>query len=159
MLYFQKEGIHLFEKLKSIDDAPFSLLLLADPSMDLIVEYLKDGECFIYKVDSEILGCYVLKEVNVNRVELVNIAVSVNKQGLGIGKKLLLHLFDYAKRSGYKEIVVGTGNSSIGQIAFYQKSGFRMFEIDFDFFERNYSENIYENGILCRDKIRFLKRV
>ncbi|SUM67851.1 Uncharacterized N-acetyltransferase YvbK [Staphylococcus hominis] len=34
-----------------------------------------------------------------------------------------------------------------------------MFEIDFNFFERNYSKNIYENGILCRDMIRFLKRV
>lgn len=149
----------MFEKLNSIDDAPFNLLLMADPSMDLVVEYLNNGECFIYKEDSEILGCYVLKEVNINRVELVNIAVSEDKQGLGIGKKLLLHVFDYAKRSGYKEIIVGTGNSSIDQIAFYQKAGFRMFEIDSGFFERNYSEKIYENGILCIDMVRFLKRV
>lgn len=149
----------MFEKLKSIDDAPFNLLLLADESMDLILEYLDGGECFIYKEDSEILGCYVVKKVNENRVELFNIAVNENNQGVGIGKKLLLHLFDYAKRCGYKEIVVGTGNAGIGQIAFYQKAGFRMLEIDHGFFERNYSNKIYENGILCRDMIRFLKRV
>ncbi|MRF37111.1 GNAT family N-acetyltransferase [Staphylococcus sp. KY49P] len=147
----------MFEKLNSIDDAPFNLLLLADPSMDLVLEYLGNGECFIYKEDSEILGCYVLKEININRVELVNIAVSEDKQGFGIGKILLLHAFDYAKRNGYKEVIVGTGNSSIRQIAFYQKAGFRMFEIDRGFFEKNYSEEIYENGILCRDMLRLLK--
>ena len=100
-----------------------------------------------------------MKEINKNRIELLDIAVRENKQGLGIGKKMLSHLFNYVKESGYTEIIVGTGNSSIGQIAFYQKAGFRMFEIDFNFFERNYSKNIYENGILCRDMIRFLKRV
>lgn len=116
----------MFEKLDSIEDAPFDLLLLADPSMKLVLKYLQSGKCFIYKDDSKILGCYVLIEISVDRVELVNIAVLENKQGLGIGKKLLLHLFDYAKQKGYKEIIVGTGNSSIDQIAFYQKAGFRM---------------------------------
>ncbi|WP_421040407.1 GNAT family N-acetyltransferase [Mammaliicoccus vitulinus] len=120
----------MFEKLNSIDDAPFSLLVMADPSMDLVLEYLDNGECFIYKEDLEILGCYVLKEVNINRVELVNIVVSEDKQGVGIGKILLLHALDYAKSKGYKEVIVGTGNSSIGQIAFYQKAGFRLFDID-----------------------------
>ncbi|WP_180526196.1 GNAT family N-acetyltransferase [Staphylococcus haemolyticus] len=149
----------MFEKLDSIEDAPFNLLLLADPSMKLILEYLQSGECFIYKDGSVILGCYVLKEINIDKVELVNIAVSENKQSHGIGKKLLLHLFDYAKQKGYKEIIVGTGNSSIDQIAFYQKAGFRMIGVEIGFFERNYNDKIYENGILCRDKIWFLKKV
>ena len=70
----------MFEKLDSIEDAPFDLLLLADPSMKLILEYLQSGECFIYKDGSVILGCYVLKEINIDKVELVNIAVSENKQ-------------------------------------------------------------------------------
>ena len=52
---------------------------------------------------------------------------------------------------------MGTGNSSIDQIAFYQK-GFRMIGVEIGFFERNYNDKIYENGILCRDKIWFLKK-
>ena len=76
----------MFEKLDSIEDAPFDLLLLADPSMKLVLKYLQSGKCFIYKDDSKILGCYVLIEISVDRVELVNIAVRENKQGLGIGK-------------------------------------------------------------------------
>ncbi|UDI79053.1 GNAT family N-acetyltransferase [Staphylococcus taiwanensis] len=149
----------MIEKLNSIEEAPFDLLLLADPSMKLVLEYLHSGECFIYKDGSEIIGCYVLKKICVDRIELANIAVSENKQGHGFGKKLLLHLFDYAKQRGYKEIIVGTGNSSIGQIAFYQKVGFRMIGVEIGFFERNYNDKIYENGILCRDKIWFIKKV
>lgn len=80
-----------------------------------------------------------------------------SKHGKGIGKKLLANAFKYAKDEGYKEIEVGTGNSSIGQIALYQKMGFRMYEIDIGFFDRNYNEKISENGILCRDMIRFTK--
>ena len=41
--------------------------------MKLILEYLQSGECFIYKDGSVILGCYVLKEINIDKVELVNI--------------------------------------------------------------------------------------
>lgn len=149
----------VFEKLDVINSAPLDILLLANPSKELLLKHLESGECFVYKNNFEVLGCYILKEINKNRVELLDIAVRENKQGLDIGKKMLSHLFNYVKESGYTEIIVGTGNSSIGQIAFYQKAGFRMFEIDFNFFERNYSENIYENGILCRDMIRFLKRV
>ncbi|MEX6343726.1 GNAT family N-acetyltransferase [Staphylococcus ureilyticus] len=65
----------------------------------------------------------------------------------------------YAKKNGYKNIEVGTGNSSIGQIIFYQKMGFRMRNIDVGFYDRNYNEKIYENGILCRDMIRFIKEL
>ena len=149
----------MFERLKSIEDAPIDLLLLADPSKDMVLEKLNKGVCFVYKVESEVIGCYVLNELTRDSVELVNIAVSEKNQGCGIGKKLLLHVFNYAKASGYSEIVVGTGNTSIGQIAFYQKAGFRMIEIDRGFFERNYSEKIYENGILCRDMIIFSKQL
>jgi hypothetical protein len=59
-----------------------------------------------------------------------------------------------AKRNGYKTIEVGTGNSSIGQLALYQKCGFRITGIDRDFFIRHYEEDIFENDIQCRDMVR-----
>lgn len=61
---------------------------------------------------------------------------------------------EQAKREGYQKIEIGTGNSSIHQLALYQKCGFRITGIDQDFFIRNYEEEIYENGIQCRDMIR-----
>src|SRR5699024_12879831 len=113
----------MIEKLKSVDEAPIELLLLADPSKNLILNYLKNGECFVYKENNEALGCFVLQKINQDKIELVNIAVLESKQKVGIGKKLLANAFEYAKKNGYKNIEVGTGNSSIGQIAFYQKIG------------------------------------
>ena len=149
----------MIEKLKSVGEAPIELLLLADPSKNLILNYLKKGECFVYKENNEVLGCYVLQKINKDKIELVNIAVLESKQKMGIGKKLLANAFEYAKKNGYKNIEVGTGNSSIGQIIFYQKMGFRMRNIDVGFYDSNYNEKIYENGILCRDMIRFIKEL
>ncbi len=61
---------------------------------------------------------------------------------------------EVAKSKGYRTIEVGTANSSIGQLAFYQKCGFRITGVDKDFFVRHYPEEIFENGIQCRDMVR-----
>ncbi len=72
----------------------------------------------------------------------------------GIGKKLLRHAVETAKGYGMSKLEVGTGNSSVSQLALYQKCGFRIFSIDFDYFSKHYEEEIIENGIVCRDMIR-----
>lgn len=75
--------------------------------------------------------------------------------GKGIGRQLATHAIETARAQGYKTMEMGTGNSSIGQLALYQKCGFRIVGVDLDFFVRhNYLEEIYENGIQCRDMIR-----
>jgi len=43
-------GMYVFEKLDVIDSAPFDLLLLANPSKELLLKYLESGECFVYKI-------------------------------------------------------------------------------------------------------------
>lgn len=52
---------------------------------------------------------------------------------------------------------IGTGNSSIAPLILCQKCGFRITGIDRDFFIRHYSEEIFENGIQCKDMIRLSK--
>ncbi len=130
------------------------LLLLADPSHEVVESYIHRGRCFIGELNGQIVGVYVLIDTRPLTVELVNIAVAEDKQGMGIGKQLVLHAIEVARASGYKTIEVGTGNSSIGQLALYQKCGFRVVGVDRGFFELHYSEPIYENGIQCRDMIR-----
>ncbi|MBT2217805.1 GNAT family N-acetyltransferase [Virgibacillus dakarensis] len=133
---------------------PIDLLLLADPSRKLVEEYLKRGECYVADNNKEIIGVYVLLPIRPETVEIANIAVSENEQGKGVGKELMMDAIQKAKAIGYKTIEVGTGNSSIGQLAFYQKCGFRITSIDSDFFKRHYADDIFENGIWCRDMIR-----
>ncbi len=133
---------------------PMELLLLADPSRKLVEEYIARGQCFVAKADEGIVGVYVLLPTRSETIELVNIAVDEKHQGKGIGKRLVNHAVDNARLLGYKTIEVGTGNSSVGQLALYQKCGFRMTGIDRGFFLRHYSEQIFENGIQVVDMVR-----
>ncbi|WP_309088536.1 GNAT family N-acetyltransferase [Domibacillus sp.] len=140
--------------LQPLEAPPYKLLLLADPSRSIVEKYVKRGRCFLLEEKSRIIGAYILLPVNPETIELVNIAVEETCQGTGIGRQLMEHAIKQAKAGGYQTMEVGTGNSSISQIAFYQKCGFRMISIDRDFFLRHYKEEIWENGIQCRDMIR-----
>ncbi|WP_083910495.1 GNAT family N-acetyltransferase [Effusibacillus pohliae] len=141
-------------KLNSNEPLPLHLLLLADPSQKLVEGYIKRGQCFIAEVNDQVIGVYVLLPTRPETVEIVNLAVDENYQGKGIGKQLVFHAIQNATLHGYKTIEIGTGNSSVGQLALYQKCGFRITGIDRDFFIRHYTEEIFENGIQCRDMIR-----
>lgn len=134
--------------------APMDLLLLADPSQDIVEEYVSRGECFVAESDQQIIGVYVLIPTRPGTAELVNVAVAEEHHGKGIGKLLVMDAIQTARTKGYKTIELGTGNSSIGQLALYQKCGFRIVGVDADFFIRHYTEKIFENGIQCRDMIR-----
>ncbi|MFD6441129.1 GNAT family N-acetyltransferase [Peribacillus sp. NPDC060186] len=138
---------------------PMHLLLLADPSKELVDAYLEKGQCFVAEIDEQIIGVYVLLEIRPEIIEIVNIAVVEQLHGRGIGKQLVMHAVHYAKSQGYKTIEVGTGNSGMGQLALYQKCGFRVTGVDRDFFIRNYPEAIYENGIQCQDMIRLSQSI
>ncbi|MFE4074637.1 GNAT family N-acetyltransferase [Peribacillus sp. YIM B13477] len=133
---------------------PMHLLLLADPSRKLVEEYLGSGTCFVAMSDNRMIGVCVLLQKGPELIEIMNIAVDEQYHGRGIGRQLIEHAIGHARKQGYKMIEIGTGNSGIGQLALYQKCGFRITGVDRDFFTRNYSEAIYENGIQCQDMIR-----
>lgn len=146
-------------KLNKKEKPPLELLLLADPSEKMIQGYLEEGVCLVAEINGQRIGVLVLLHTKPNTVEIMNIAVDEDYQGRGIGKQLIHNAIAIAKEEGYQVIEIGTGNSSISQLSLYQKCGFRMVEIDHDFFVRNYSEDIYENGIQCRDMIRLKKKL
>lgn len=141
-------------KLRADENAPMELLLSADPSRKLVEEYVQRGEAFVAEMDGQIVGVYVLLRTRPETVEIVNVAVAEPVQGRGIGKRLVHHAIQTAKLSGFKTIEIGTGNSGVGQLALYQKCGFRITGVDRDFFVRHYDEPIYENGIQVIDMIR-----
>jgi ribosomal protein S18 acetylase RimI-like enzyme len=141
-------------KLSHDEEVPLDLLLLADPSEKIIKSYFDRRRCYVAELDNEIVGIYVLLPTRPKTVEIVNVAVKEEKHGQGIGKLLVEHAVRIAKEAGNMTVEIGTGNSSIGQLALYQKCGFRITGIDQDFFTRHYEEVIVENGIQCRDMIR-----
>lgn len=142
-------------KIKKIinEDAPLELLLLADPSEESIRKHLKKGSCFVAHDGGGLLGAYVLVSKKTGDIEIVNIAVVEGMQNKGLGKLLVADAKKRAKKSGAKRLIVGTGNSSISQLAFYQKCGFRIAGVRKDHFVKNYKKPIFENGIRCRDMV------
>jgi GNAT superfamily N-acetyltransferase len=157
--YCIDEGVNkmenlLIRELYENEKLPMELLLLADPSESIVKSYINRGHCYIAEFNHSIVGVYVLLPTRPETIELVNVAVAEIEHGRGIGKQLVNHAVQTAKRLNYKTIDVGTGNSGIGQLALYQKCGFRITGVDRDFFVRHYPEQIIENGIHCRDMIR-----
>ncbi len=129
------------------------LLLLADPSVELVQQYLAEGHLFVLYEKGEACGVVHLLPQTATIMEVKNIAVKEEAQGCGYGKRLLRYALDFCQRQGYEKVRVGTGNSSINNLAFYQKAGFRFLEIRRNFFTEHYDEPIFEHGIHCRDMI------
>ncbi len=86
--------------------------------------------------------------------ELMELAIAPERHGQGLGKQFIAWLVEEARRRGKHQMLVGTANSSINNIAFYQKCGFRMDHVRQDYF-RYYREPHYENGIQIRDMLVF----
>ena len=78
-----------------------------------------------------------------------------DRQGQGVGTRMLKSVLDDLRSRGVRRVVVGTGNSGIGQLAYYQKAGFRLERIERDFIspERGYPADLEENGIPLRDMV------
>jgi len=141
-------------KLNSNKDAPMDLLLLADPSEELVKKYLSKGTCYTAELNGETVGVILIMETEPYTIEVMNLAVKEKLHNNGIGKQLLLYVIEEIKKGDTKAIEIGTGNPGVVQMLLYQKCGFRIVGIDFDFFRRTHPEPIYENGIECRDMIR-----
>lgn len=140
----------IFDKLDKDDQKPYELLLLADPSKNLVDEYLERSDIFTARQNDETIGVLVLFPLTNRTVEIKNVAVKSEFQGQGIGSYLIENVVKIASLNGQKSICIGTANSSIGQLNLYQKLGFEISDIRKDFFTDNYAEPIYENGIQAK---------
>lgn len=86
--------------------------------------------------------------------EVIELAIDPALHGRGYGRRLLMWVIEEARRRGKAQLLVGTANSSIGNIAFYQKCGLRMDHVRKDYFGY-YREPVYEDGIQIRDMLMF----
>ena len=149
-------------RLKIVDSGPerddyLPLLLLADDSEQQVRGYMQQGILFVAEEGGRDLGIVLAIPAGASEVELKAVAVDPASHNRGIGKWMLALVLAALRERGFKRVVLGTGNSGIGQIAFYQKAGFRMWRIERDFFspERGYPDGLEENGIPLRDMVWF----
>ena len=133
---------------------PTDLLLLSDPSEEVIAEYIHLSINFVARLDDKIVGALLLLKTRPKTMEIMNISVYEEYQNKGIGKQLIFKAIEYAKENKVQTLEIGTGNPGTMQMMLYQKCGFRIVGVELDYFRKNHNERIYENGIECRDMIR-----
>jgi GNAT superfamily N-acetyltransferase len=109
----------------------------------------------VYRMDEDgvLVGAASVQWRN-DPCEIEELAIAPERHGQGFGKRFVTWIIEEARRRNKRRILVGTANSSIGNIAFYQKCGFRMDHIRPDYFWY-YRTPIYENGIRIRDMLVF----
>ena len=144
----------VIKKEKENKEQYMDLLLEADPSKDMINNYLKNGELFVLTYKDDVACIAVVTKIDEDTVELKNIATKKEFRGNGYGKKMLKYLADNYKQK-YKKMLVGTTENNI---PFYVKQGFDKYEKTIkNFFVDNYDEEIWDGDLHCTDMYYYSK--
>ena len=138
------------------EERTWEMLLLADPSEEMVRGYLTRSELFGCFSGKACIAVAAVVSQGEGVCELKNLAVVPPRQRHGVGRLLLGYVCDCCAEN-FRVMEVGTGNSSIGNQHFYRSMGFHRFRTDRGFFLRNYPEPIEENGLLCTDLVKFRK--
>lgn len=132
---------------------PMALLLEADPSEAKVSGYIDKSLCFAAEDQGDIVGVAAVLPITDIEYELMNIAVSPERQGENIGRQLLDYVIEATRKAGAEKLVLGTGTFGY-QLTFYQRAGFRVYGVERDFFLRHYDEPLFEQGIQHKDMLR-----
>lgn len=137
-------------------DEYLPLLCLADDSVQQVLGYYQSGTLFaLDSSNGSPIGIVLAIEHTGRVVELKAVALDESLHGRGVGTAMLLVALERLRACGVGRVIVGTSSSGIGQLAFYQKAGFRLSWIERDFFNttRGYPGDLAENGIPVRDMV------
>lgn len=141
-------------ELQNNEKVPYDLLLAADPSKDMIDEYIDRGTCYVLRDDETIVGEMILLEVKPGEMEIMNISIDEGYKGKGYGRLLIEKAINVAKAQEMEKLEFSTSNSAIDHLALFQKCGMRIVGVEPDYFTNTYKDEVYENGILRQDMIR-----
>jgi len=147
------------KKISYDSRVPYELLLDADPSMQAIEKYLPFSDIYVADLRERRIAVLVLFPLENCTVEIKNIAVETSLQRNGIGRFMIEKAIEIATDKQFKTVLIGTSNSSLGQLYLYQKCGFEITGIRHNFFIDNYAEEIFENGIQCKHMIVLCKSI
>jgi ribosomal-protein-alanine N-acetyltransferase len=84
--------------------------------------------CWVYESGGEVVGYAVMMSV-LDEAHLLNISIAGERQGQGLGRALLNHLVDTARRHGATMMFLEVRPSNKNAIALYESMGFNEFSI------------------------------
>jgi DNA-binding MarR family transcriptional regulator/N-acetylglutamate synthase-like GNAT family acetyltransferase len=84
--------------------------------------------CWIAEREGEILGCVFLVKASKTVAKLRLLFVEPSARGLGLGTRLVDECVEFARRSGYRKIVLWTQSELVAARHIYRKAGFSIAE-------------------------------
>lgn len=163
MLARMKRRSEMIKRLSNEDALPWELLLEADPEKELVERYLAESIIFGYQSQNlnKLTGVLVLKKQRDDLYEIMNVSVDEVEQGKGIGTLLIKEALATVSNATQDccKVQVKTGDTSKPALALYKKNGFEIKEIVENYFIENYSEPIFEDGILLKNQVILEKMV
>jgi DNA-binding MarR family transcriptional regulator/N-acetylglutamate synthase-like GNAT family acetyltransferase len=82
--------------------------------------------CWIAEKDGQNVGCVMLVKKSKTIAKLRLLLVEPSARGMGIGKRLVEECISFARRSGYRKIVLWTQSELDSARHIYQAAGFRL---------------------------------
>jgi ribosomal protein S18 acetylase RimI-like enzyme len=131
------------------------LFALADDSPTQVAAYLPLGEILVARDGELIVGHAQIVESGMpGEFELKSIAVIEGRQRAGIGRDLVAAVVVRCRERGGRRLIVSTATASVGTLRFYQRLGFRMYQIVQDAFgpSSGYPDGLLLDGIPLRDQ-------
>lgn len=101
--------------------------LVSQIAADFINHYKPTRErCFIAEMDGEIVGSVLVVQESETVAKLRLLLVDPKARGLGLGTKLVEECIGFAKRAGYKKLVLWTNSVLKEARHIYKKTGFQL---------------------------------
>ncbi len=112
---------------------PKDEIVLSDPQGQIID---KGGMIFYAKYNDAIVGTVSLMKIDSTTYELSKMAVTDDVQGLGVGKKLMLHCLAVAEAKGIEKLILYSNRRLLPAIHLYEKFGFVEVPLEGGVYER-----------------------
>jgi GNAT superfamily N-acetyltransferase len=132
------------------------LFELAEDSAAELDSYIDDGRVLVAVSGGEVIGHLQLTGAgDPGQVEIKNMAVREERQGQGVGRRLVQAAVDLAAAEAVTTLLVATAAADIGNLRFYQRQGFRMRSVERDAFTpaTGYPPGLRIDGIELRDRV------
>jgi GNAT superfamily N-acetyltransferase len=137
-------------------DALADLFALADDSPAAVRAYRDLGRVLVARESETIVGHLQLVDgEHAGEAEVKSLAVRDDRQGAGIGRRLVERAAGVCREEQRSTLLVSTAAADTGALRFYQRAGFRMLRVERDAFtpETGYPAGIDIDGIPLRDRI------
>jgi ribosomal protein S18 acetylase RimI-like enzyme len=132
------------------------LFEMAEDSATQLDAYIDAGEVLVALDGDRVLGHLQLMDAHdAQQSEIKNMAVERFYRGRGIGRRLIEAAVELAQARHRSRLVVATAAADIGNLRFYQRTGFRLRSIERDAFTTatGYPPHATIEGIDLRDRV------